>query len=138
VCEYNLVTQHLAYNEVFWAATAAAAPVIALAAVVLLADAQKLLVVSNNEVERLPLRYALISVCLISATVFSQTIVMLFALISLARHRDSGTITSIVILEPGGLVLVFLTAANNFLGHLRTQPAKLEVSENVEHDINGN
>ena len=119
-------------------ATAAAAPVIALAAVVGLADAQKLLVVSNNEVERRSLGYVLRSLLLISANVAAQTVVMLVALISLARHRNSGTIISVIIVEPGGLFLVALTAFRNFLWHLRARPAERKVSENVEHDINGN
>lgn len=134
LCKYKLVTQNAAYNEAFWMATAAAAPVIALATVVLLADTQKLLDLSDKEQKYLSSRYVSIPILLISLNAFSQTVVMIFALASLARHRDSGIIISVIILEAAGMVLVFSIAFINVLGRYAARKAKSKASENTGDD----
>lgn len=123
------MTQHTAYNEVFWVAAVTSAPVIALATVVLFADTQKIFDLSDQDQKHISLKWYLITpIILIAANVFSQTTVMLFGLISLAKHKDFALIASVIVLEVVGMILVFSIAFINVLGHDAARKARSKAS----------
>ena len=113
---------HMAYHEAFWLATAAAAPVIALANTVTLGDGIRLLNVDRSVRKRMG-RFTWAYFCLfplgLSAINYAaQTYVLVEALHSLAAGRDKASMTSATALVTYGLAYVALTAMLNGIARL--------------------
>ena len=115
------------YREAFWVAVSAAAPVIALAAVVAYADANDLMrqVAAVNQVltdetlesdDKLVSRYAgipelgLIAVSLCIANLGLQAVTLTFSLVSLANGRNEGPTWAVLVAEVGGIVALAFAA----------------------------
>jgi hypothetical protein len=114
------MTQHGTYNETFWVAIAAAAPVIALASTVQITDIQKLFVFSKQEAERFPWRrYISLPALLSTGNIILQILGMYSALTSLARRSNILNLSLIIILEIVGMAIVVAVAFIAVLGHMK-------------------
>lgn len=114
------MTQHGTYNETFWVAIAAAAPVIALASTVQITDIQKLFIFSKQEAERFPWRrYISLPALLSTGNIILQILGMYFALTSLARHSNILNLSPVITLEIVGMAVVAAVAFIAVLGHMK-------------------
>jgi len=119
------MTQHGTYNEAFWVAIAAAAPVIALASTVQVTDIQKLFIFTKQEAERFPWRrYISLPALLGTGNIILQIFVMYCALTSLARHSNILILSQVVILETVGMTIVAVVAFIALLGHMEVNKFK--------------
>jgi hypothetical protein len=119
------MTQLETYNETFWIAIAAAAPVIALASTVQITDIQKLFVFTKEEVKFFPWqRYIGVPVTLSTGNILLQIICMYAALTSLARHSNFLNLSQVIILEVVGMAVVAVVAFVAVLGHMKVNKVR--------------
>ena len=131
------MTQHGTYNETFWVAIAAAAPVIALASTVQISDIQRLFVFTKQEVKLFPWqRYIGLPVTLCTGNIIVQILGMYSALTSLARHSNFLNLSQAIILEIVGMAIVAAVAFVAVLGHMKVNKVKGAIAK--EHSKTDN